>query len=320
MKIQESSIQMSSFSRSTKLEQLKTMRDDGAGSRYFSALKKPSVEKSAFDDCSMSADDEQELHLKILEHMIKILMLLRSVRGSSTRRVGSGTMVWNRLSSGPMSEAFSHESQETAFSSSGLVRTADGREISFKMGFSMSRSLTTVIKPARTVSQILADPLVINLSSNVTRVSSQKFRFDLDCDGEEDLISAPSSGSGFLALDKNGDGRINDGSELFGTESGDGFSDLAGYDDDGNGWIDENDAVFNDLKVWIKDGNGRDRLLSLKEADVGAIFLGSVSTDFDYKNLSGKTDGALRSSGIYLRESTGAAMTISHVDLSMGKE
>ena len=42
------------------------------------------------------------------------------------------------------------------------------------------------------------------------------------------------NGSGYLALDKNGDGTINDGSELFGTRNGDGFADLAQYDEDGN--------------------------------------------------------------------------------------
>mgnify|MGYP000465316364 CR=1 FL=1 len=51
-------------------------------------------------------------------------------------------------------------------------------------------------------------------------------------------------GSGYLALNKNGDGVINDGSELFGTASGDGFYDLSMYDEDGNGWIDENDHAY----------------------------------------------------------------------------
>ena len=41
------------------------------------------------------------------------------------------------------------------------------------------------------------------------------------------------------ALDINEDGKINDGKELFGTASGNGFGDLAAYDQDNNGWIDE---------------------------------------------------------------------------------
>ena len=63
------------------------------------------------------------------------------------------------------------------------------------------------------------------------------------------------SGSGFLALDKNGNGKIDDGSELFGTKSGDGFADLAEYDSDGNGWIDEKGRVYvlYEVKEIMKD-------------------------------------------------------------------
>ena len=42
------------------------------------------------------------------------------------------------------------------------------------------------------------------------------------------------TGNAFLSLDKNSDGIINDGSELFGAASGNGFADLAKYDEDGN--------------------------------------------------------------------------------------
>ena len=69
----------------------------------------------------------------------------------------------------------------------------------------------------------LFDPLIVNIGSDTADVCDQTFKFDLDADGTEDEISMLGKGSGFLALDKNGDGKINDGSELFGTKSGDGF-------------------------------------------------------------------------------------------------
>ena len=143
------------------------------------------------------------------------------------------------------------------------------------------------------------------------------FQFDIDCDGKMDEISMLREGSGFLALDKNGDGKINDGSELFGTRSGNGFADLAVYDEDGNGWIDENDEIFDKLRVWSKDKDGKDVLKTLKEADVGAIYLGSTNSQF---SLTDKKDnevlGAVRSTGIYLKESTGMAGTVQQVDLA----
>lgn len=142
----------------------------------------------------------------------------------------------------------------------------------------------------------------------------QKFLFDLDCDGEKDNISRLDSGSGYLALDLNGDGVINDGSELFGTRSGDGFSDLARYDSDGNGWIDENDEIWRRLRIWTQDDRGNDKLYTLSDKNVGAIYLGNVSTDYSLQSSKGNTNAAIRKTGIFLYEN-GMAGTVQHLDL-----
>ena len=127
------------------------------------------------------------------------------------------------------------------------------------------------------------------------------------------------NGRGFLAFDKNGDGIINDGSELFGALTGDGFSELALYDEDGNGWIDEADSIFSKLRVWTKDENGKDILLSLKEADLGAIYLNRVSTEFSVNNTETNEQNAqVRSTGVYLKESGGAG-SIQQIDFAVKK-
>ena len=95
------------------------------------------------------------------------------------------------------------------------------------------------------------------------------------------------------------------------------MGDLREYDSDGNGWIDENDDVFSKLKVWCKDENGKDILMDLKEADIGAIFLGEQQTEFSLGGADGYRDGVIRSTGVFLRESNGAAGTVQHVDLSL---
>jgi hypothetical protein len=160
------------------------------------------------------------------------------------------------------------------------------------------------------------DPLVINLDTNVAQVSDQKFFFDLDCDGNEDEISFVKSGSGFLALDKNGDGTINDGSELFGPQSGNGFADLAEYDEDGNGWIDEGDSIWDRLLVWTKDENGKDQLYHLSDLGVGAIGLANVSTQFSLNSTEDNTNNAIiRYTGVFLYEN-GEASTVQHLDLA----
>lgn len=212
------------------------------------------------------------------------------------------------------------EYESTLFETTGKVVTADGREIDFNVNVSMTRSFETAMMSgmdivAEPVANFV-DPLVINLDNNVASVSDQKFLFDIDSDGVLDSISGLNKGSGFLALDINGDGVINDGSELFGTKSGSGFRDLAAYDEDGNGWIDENDSIFDKLLIWTKDENGKDELYHLKESGVGALYVESVSTDFALNNLSdNKTNAKIRETGIFLYENGGVG-TMQHLDLA----
>lgn len=226
---------------------------------------------------------------------------------------GSGT-IWQRITA---TSGFYTEAESTTFATSGIVRTVDGRDINFNMEVSMSRAFTASINSLEVESYIKTDPLMINLDTDIGSVSDQKFFFDLDADGKEDEISFAGKGSGFLALDRNGDGKINDGSELFGTKSGDGFKDLAAYDADGNGWIDENDAIFSQLKIWTKDEGGNDKLISLKDADVGAIYLGNADTQFSLKDEDHKLNGEIKKTGIYLHESSGEVGTVNHVDLTV---
>jgi hypothetical protein len=70
-----------------------------------------------------------------------------------------------------------------------------------------------------------------------------------------------SGGDALLALDRNGNGQIDDGRELFGEQNGaaDGFAELARFDQDGSGTIDAKDAVFNSLILLHADG-GMSRL------------------------------------------------------------
>jgi hypothetical protein len=209
-----------------------------------------------------------------------------------------------------------YESESLLYNAQGFIKTADGQSISVNVSLNMSRSFSATFSQSFQTAQIVTDPLVINFSGNAASLTSTKYAFDLDVDGTLDQISFTGAGSGFLALDKNGDGRINDGTELFGPQSGSGFGELRTYDADGNGWIDENDDVFSRLRVWSKDEAGNDLLLSLKAADVGAIFLGDISTEYTLGAHSGDSDGTLHSTSVFLKENGGSG-TIQHVDLSI---
>lgn len=210
-----------------------------------------------------------------------------------------------------------YEAEETNFSTEGTVVTASGKEISFNVEMTMSRSFYEQTAAVVNMNAVrLTDPLVIHLDSEAAGVSDQKFYFDLDADGHEEQISRLQAGSGFLALDKNGDGIINDGSELFGTASGNGFADLAQYDQDGNGWIDEADEIFSKLLIWQKDENGKDVLRALGAAGVGAIYLGNVNTQFSVNSeTDNQTNAVVRQTGMFLYEN-GQAGTVQQIDLA----
>lgn len=216
-----------------------------------------------------------------------------------------------------VTSSFLAEVENTAFSTTGIAKTADGREISFNVELEMSRSFILKNESYVQTMEKMVDPLVINLDSDVASVSDQKFFFDLDADGREEEISYLGEGSGLLALDKNGDGTINNGSELFGTKSGDGFKDLAAYDEDGNGWIDEADSVFDKLRIWTKGAGGTNQLIAIGKAGVGAIYLGSAETEFSLKNQeNGAANAVIQKSGVFLREDGGVG-TVQHVDFAV---
>lgn len=209
------------------------------------------------------------------------------------------------------------EEQDVDFAAKGVVKTEDGRNINFGIGLSMSSSFRQYYEEYGVKQVSFTDPLVINLKgSGACEIADQKFRFDLDCDGKDEELSGLGANSGFLALDRNEDGEINDGSELFGTSSGDGFRDLARYDEDHNGWIDENDSVFERLRIWAADSSGEMNLYTLKEQDVGAICLRSADTEFNLRDGSMDVAARIRSTGLFLYESSGLAGTVQQVDMA----
>ncbi len=211
------------------------------------------------------------------------------------------------------------ETETTCFQSTGSVVTTDGRTIGFNIDLEMSRSFTETVETISSDTQyILTDPLVIQLQDAPETISNQRWFFDIDSDGQKEEISELAKGNGFLALDSNDNGIIDDGSELFGTKSGDGFKDLAAYDEDHNGWIDENDAVYEKLKIWVKDASGNDKLLNLQQADIGAIYLGSANTSFSHKSLeNNELQAVVQKTGMYLHESTGQAGVLQQIDFAV---
>lgn len=131
------------------------------------------------------------------------------------------------------------------------------------------------------------DPLIIDLGESGIELRSLEHgvNFDLDNNGFAEKTAWIGTEDGFLALDRNGNGNIDNGGELFGdqvilkdgSKSASGFEALAELDDNSDGIIDNNDAAFSNLRVWIDaNHNGKsesNELKTLNETGVVSISL-----------------------------------------------
>ena len=140
-----------------------------------------------------------------------------------------------------------------------------------------------------------ADPIIIDLTGAGFPLTTPQngVKFDFFNNGKLVQLGWTQAGSnvGWLALDRNGDSKINDGAELFGNYSPQpnvrpmgpmGFRALAVFDEPAygekhDGVIDEKDAVFSKLRVWVdKNHNGISEpgeLFTMKDVGIQSISL-----------------------------------------------
>jgi VCBS repeat-containing protein len=134
-----------------------------------------------------------------------------------------------------------------------------------------------------------ADPIILDLDNNGFALSSidNGVTFDINADGKADQI-AWTGQDGILAYDLNGNGKIDDGSEIFtpdfnGGQFTSGVAALASLDANGDGRIDGGDAAFSHLKVWVDANNNGisdvGELASLSDHGVTSISLSTDQTD-----------------------------------------
>jgi hypothetical protein len=216
--------------------------------------------------------------------------------------------------------AVREELEISRFSAQGVVRTADGQEFSFQLNLEMTRYYREETRVSlRLGDAVRKDPLVVNFGGTAAQLSglaNQRFSFDLDGDGHAENLPLFTSGSGYLALDINRNGRIDSGKELFGPQTGKGFAELARLDADGNGWIDANDPDFKHLGVWVPAGSGTGSLKSLAELGIGALALAHATTPFALRSSDNRDLGQVKASGLYLTES-GQAGSLQEIDLTV---
>lgn len=142
-------------------------------------------------------------------------------------------------------------------------------------------------EPSTDEASTRTSPIVIDLDGDgVETLALGASYFDHDGDGLSESSGWVNPDDGLLAYDRNGDGRISNGTELFGSHSilsngekaENGFQSLAEFDDNGDGVVDTQDASYATLRVWRDlNGNGTSdagELQILTQAGVASISTG----------------------------------------------
>ncbi|NLK96445.1 MAG: calcium-binding protein, partial [Clostridiales bacterium] len=172
-----------------------------------------------------------------------------------------------------------------------ILAGAIGYGIAGIIGSSIGDAIMDLFGLAEDAAAPRIDPLVIDLNGNGFTPTSVKdgAYFDLDQNGFAEKMGWINGDDALLAIDKNRDGKINDGSELFGDKTllkngkyaQNGFEALKEYDTNKDGIISQGDIDFDSLLLWQDiNGNGiseNGELISLKDAGIDSIKLGYKS-------------------------------------------
>ena len=195
------------------------------------------------------------------------------------------------------------EAETCSFAASGNICLADGSARQFDVGYRMDRSEQSI----RIGVAQFRDPLALDFGEPTPQLSRSGVDFDIDSDGQTENLRLPTGNSAVLFDDRNHNGKADDGSELFGPQTGNGFGELAKLDSDGNGWIDSGDAAYADLKLWQLADDGANSVKSLADAGIGALATASAETPFTIKE-HGEAVAQVRASSVWLGEHSGAGV------------
>ncbi|MBI4557954.1 MAG: hypothetical protein HY706_10260 [Candidatus Hydrogenedentes bacterium] len=131
-----------------------------------------------------------------------------------------------------------------------------------------------------------SDPITLDLDGDGIELTSYQLgaRFDITGKGQLVKTAFVTGGDAFLALDRNANGVVDSGLELFGDQRGaiNGYEELRKLDSNGDGMLDAKDTDFDKLLLFRDNGNGKTEpgeLVSLADAGIVALSLGYTNVD-----------------------------------------
>lgn len=271
------------------------------------------------DKVTLTLSPKQTVQINLLSRLVGKKIVLPSLEITADPNKVKTESIKEQPETAPLentfilSQDYYFEAEQTTFSASGNVTLSNGEQTEFNFSMAYSREYESYSERVMSLEE-LQDPLIINFSDQPMSLSSETMEFDLNMDGEVDNIATLSEGAAFIALDKNNNGIIDDGSELFGAQTGDGFAELAQYDDNQDGYINNKDQIFSQLLVWQPGvGSG---ISKLSDSSVDTLVLQTVNTEFTFKDENNNTLGQMRKSSVYANND-GSVGSLHQVDLKI---
>lgn len=217
--------------------------------------------------------------------------LNRALKGSSQGALPEQTE--NLNATGVTIREWSYRYEAVSADFSGSVALEDGSSFSWSLQFAMSYQEFSY---SQRTEQPMKDPLVMSFNGRPVELSGQSFAFNLSENAQR--IQQLAQGQYYLAKDTNNNGAVDSGQELFGPGTGQGFAELAAYDQDQNGLIDQQDPIWQSLWLWRPEHKG---LYSVKEMGVMALSVDSVATPFNLRH-NHEIQGRLERSSVFITD------------------
>lgn len=252
------------------------------GTRFNVSEANINVTMTATTDLS-KLDDSVDTEIMKLEFLLKSITKdpddYKRLKNIMTKQIKLARELMS--SSGQINKAGLSAAGMNAGGAAGVV----SQKVTYQISMNFSRVEAQV--EIQDVQINMADPLVLDMSGEGIQLTpaGRGASFDINGDGKKESTAWVKDGSAFLVMDRNNNGLIDDGNELFGDQHGasNGFQELARFDTCRDNIIDRKDSVFNALKVYQDlNSNGAidyGEVRSLEKAGVASINLDFTTTD-----------------------------------------
>lgn len=152
-----------------------------------------------------------------------------------------------------------------------------------------AHSIASVVEKLGVANSLIPCPVIVDLDGDGVETTSRSGStfFDHNADGFAERTGWVGADDGLLARDRDGNGRIDTGRELFGNhtlrpsglEAANGYQALADLDTNGDGKVDANDPGFSGLLIW-RDQNGDGVSTSAELRTLASVSIRSLATSF----------------------------------------